>query len=459
MAMAVWRVLCVCAGLLAVGNAALCEPAGKPAKKPAANPAPKTAEKEDIGSFVADGAKVVYKDIRPSYAKALITVAAEARRVYSRKYGFDMPESVSLLMRKDPRGSTSLWTDGESTMTLTVQSGTKLLPPLLSGVFNIYGMCHELGHMAMYRKVSHIGIPYGVAEAWAHYAGSVVVDEVYRKRGDKLYPVPYNYAEIEGVARLKRSCAQPGCQSAVDTAARAFYSAHERFGAAKVMGAMKTALDARPKGTDLMPRFLDELVRLTGDESARELFPEETTVPNVRWEVEEREITDKTFEGLETEERDGAVTLSYDDGESDGSLSDCGAGYAVIYKAPEGKWTLHAISFFGQRFGGPEPPNEDFSIYICDKDFAVIREVRKPYGTFGRGNPRWYRIDFEAVPVPGIFYVCVYFNANTYRGVYAHKDSNVEKTHSFFAIPYTFVGDVDTKFDWMIRAHLTPDGG
>lgn len=35
-------------------------------------------EKEDIGTIDVEGARVVYRDIRPSYAKALITVAAEA---------------------------------------------------------------------------------------------------------------------------------------------------------------------------------------------------------------------------------------------------------------------------------------------------------------------------------------------------------------------------------------------
>lgn len=452
-----WLGVLMLAGAACWAVPAKSEPAAsKP--KPRYGPMPKLSDKEDIGVIEIVGAKVVYKDIRPVYAEALIKVAAEARRVYSQKYGFDMPDSVSLMMEKKPKGSTSLWTDGESTMTLTVQSDTKLLPPMLSGVFNIYGMCHELGHMAMYRKVSHMGLPYGVAEAWAHYAGSVVVDEVYRKYGEKLYPVPYNYSEAEGTARMKAQASAPA-ESAFDKAAKAFCAAHERFGAGRVMGAMRVALDARPAGKDLMPRFVDELVKSTRDESARGLFPEEVTVPKVHWEVKEREVTEKTFEGLKAEEKDGALTLSYDEGESDGFLSDCGSGFAVIYKAPEGKWAMSGVSFFGRRFGSPEPPNEDFSLFICDRDFSVIKEIKKPYGTFDREAPRWYRMDFDPVAVPEVFYVCAYFNANTYKGVYAHKDKDVKRSHSFFAIPYSFVGDVGEEFDWMIRVHLVRAGG
>ncbi len=448
-------------GLVALCIAVCCEGAfaakpTKPAPRPAAKqakPAPKPPEKEDIGSFDVDGARVVFTDVRPSYAKALVTVAGEARRIYSRKYGFDMPDSVSLMIRKRKDQKPSLWTDGESTMTLTINSGVGLLPPLLSGTYNIYGMCHELGHMAMYRKVEHVGLPSGVAEGWAHYAGSVVVDEVFRKYGEQLYPVPYNYAAVEGTARLKEQASQPA-RDDVMKASQAFHAAHERYGADKVMGAMKTALDSRPAGKDLMPRFVDELVKATGDKGARKLFPDDVVIAKLKWEVKDREITEKTFGGLRSAEEDGGITLSYDDGKSDGMLSDCGSGFAVVFKAPAGSWAVDQVRVFGSRFGTPEPPKEDFSVYICDKDFGVIREIAKPYGTFERGDAKWYTISFDPVSVPEVFYVALYFRANTYKGVYMNKDKDVERSHSYFALPYTFIGDVDEKFDWMVRAHL-----
>lgn len=50
-------------------------------------------------------------------------------------------------------------------------------------------------------------MPDGVAEAWAHYIGSIVLDRVYEKRGETLWPEPYDY-RADGTLRLRKEIAE-----------------------------------------------------------------------------------------------------------------------------------------------------------------------------------------------------------------------------------------------------------
>ncbi|MGC9318036.1 MAG: hypothetical protein ACP5KN_08375 [Armatimonadota bacterium] len=57
--------------------------------------------------------------------------------------------------------------------------------------------------------------------------------------------------------------------------------------------------------------------------------------------------------------------------------------------------------------------------------------------------------------VPRRFYVCIDFDATYTRGVYVFQNHDVERSHSFFALPYSGIMNVKGQFDWMIRAHLS----
>lgn len=404
------------------------------------------------------GATVEFSGVKAEYAKAILTLAAEARRIYADQFHFSMPAVIHVKIGKNPDGRTQLWTDGEDHMFLAVTSNADLAPPMQSGVFNIYGVCHELGHIALYRNINLLGLPDGIGEGWAHYAGSVVVDEAYKKLGKGLWPDKYDYSEVEGLARLASSAKDSSASKDPTTkAALVFYNAHKRYGGNKVMAAMIDAEQGKPYGKDLMKRFADALVKLTGDESARALVPDEYLTPKVDWKVAERQITDKTVEGMEQVKDDTGVLLKYDDGSSESMRSTAGAGHAVVFKAPTGAWTLDYVQIYASRYGEPEPPKEDFHIFICDKDFDVLKDVARPYGTFENSDgPKWYKISFEPVPVSGGFYVCFFFNPTATKGVYVYYDKDVKISHSRTALPWSFVYDIadKDKYDWMIRAHL-----
>jgi hypothetical protein len=129
-----------------------------------------------------------------------------AREVYV-ELGFNMPEKVNLSITCGDGVSANLFNDGQNQLFLSIPSLDTLAPPAKSGVFNLYGMCHELGHIAMYRTLKNKDWMTGAAaEGWAHYIGSVVVDRVFAAEGESLRPVPYDYRQ-DGTARLEKQVA------------------------------------------------------------------------------------------------------------------------------------------------------------------------------------------------------------------------------------------------------------
>jgi hypothetical protein len=129
----------------------------------------------------------------------------------------------------------------------------------------------------------------------------------------------------------------------------------------------------------------------------------------------------------------------------------------VFFFDSAGNWAVDSVSFYGSRYGDPnQVPKDEFSIYICNKDFNIIKEIKEPYTKLDIEKERWHQFDFEPVKVSDGFYVCVYFAPTQYKGFYMHYDTNVKKSHSKKALPLTFVSDIkkDKQFDWMIRTHL-----
>ena len=415
-------------------------------------PAPKES---DFKTIQSKHAVVEYAWVDPKWAKAILKIAETSRDIYANELHADMPDVVTVRIERVSGGRTNLWTDGESTMFLTIKSEADLAPPQESGVWNIYGISHELGHIAMYRRARMLGFPKGVAEGWAHYAGSAVTDEVYKKLGKNVWPVKYDYSE-DGLKRLEKTASDPeALKDPVTKAAAAFYQAQQKYGLADVFASVNEALAGKPYGKDVMPLFIDALVKRSGDEKASQMFSEDLIVPKVEWKVASREINDQTTEGLIQEPDAGGITLKYDKDKSDGQRSTAGSGHAIMFKTPAGKWAVDGVSMFGSRYGEEIPPKDNFSIFILDGDFNVIKEVQEPYAKLERGDNKWYRFDFDPVSVPEGFYVCIYFDATYTKGFYMNYERK-PKFHSKSALPWSFVYDVgdDGIFDWMIRAHL-----
>lgn len=153
---------------------------------------------------------------------------------------------------------------------------------------------------------------------------------------------------------------------------------------------------------------------------------------------------------------EGEVVLKYDDGTMEGKRSSTGGGHAVLFDRPEGgPWYLHAVEFFGARYGSRSAPDEDFLVYVTDAALKNYCKIGRPYGLAERGKEYWVRVDMPFVEVPDQFHVCLVFNPTRTKGVYVGMDKNGKEARSRSAVPDVHSKPLDATTNWMIRAHLT----
>ena len=154
--------------------------------------------------------------------------------------------------------------------------------------------------------------------------------------------------------------------------------------------------------------------------------------------------------------------IAIDDGASAGKKSIAGSGHAVVLEPPTatakpgasapGPLALTAVKIFGSRYGTPQPPEEDFSLWLCDADGKAIKEFKFPYKTFLRGDPKWVTLKLpEPADLPaGTFILCVGFNPQQTKGVYVHYDKSADGDNRT-GLPGQ-LNDAFGQGDWMIRA-------
>jgi len=153
---------------------------------------------------------------------------------------------------------------------------------------------------------------------------------------------------------------------------------------------------------------------------------------------------------------DNATEIAIDDGASAGKKSIAGSGHAVVLDTPAGGGSLTAVKIFGSRYGTPQPPAEDFSVWLCDADGKSIKEFKFPYKVFLRGDPKWVTLKLPepaALPREGKFILCVGFNPQQTKGVYVHFDKHADGDNRT-GLPGS-LNEAFTQGDWMIRAVVT----
>src|SRR5262245_34430002 len=136
---------------------------------------------------------IEYEGIDDRQGESIASTLSAAYDVYVNEFKFDMPDTVRCTV-KTGQADASCFTDGNDRVTLLLKTKDQLRPPAQGNPFNLYAMCHELGHMGMYRLLKDRDwLTTAAAEGWAHYAGSVVVDRVYEAKGKDLWWEPYDY--------------------------------------------------------------------------------------------------------------------------------------------------------------------------------------------------------------------------------------------------------------------------
>lgn len=402
------------------------------------------------GTAAAPHVQVTYDGIDAKYAEAIAQTISAAWTVYVEEFGFDMPQTVVCAATCAPGAPTRLFNDGKDHLTLTIPTQDKLLKPATSGVFNLYGICHELGHIAMYRILKDRDWMSSAAlGGFAHYAGSVVTDRVYAAKGQSLWPDPYDYRE-DGAARLNQQLASAK-PDAITKAAGQWLKLESIVGQKafpKLFAAWQAANIAPTKPNDAvllaLIKFDDAKVAPLADwwKSASPAF------------IEKREASAVGAETIAPGRLTGKPTkIALDDDSADDKRSIAGGGHARTFEAPDEKdWYIVAVWVHGGRYGLPRAPDTQFDISLCEPDLKAISTWKKPYASFNRGDSNWVRFDVPPTRVPRKFSVCLNFRPTATNGIYVSMD-NSTKGASVIGTPGK-PGNPLKNGDWMIRVEL-----
>jgi len=153
---------------------------------------------------------------------------------------------------------------------------------------------------------------------------------------------------------------------------------------------------------------------------------------------------------------EGTVCVAHVDNTAEGKQSFADTGFGVRFTRPDGAARLVAIQLFCGRYGHPQPPQEDFHIYLLDGDWKLIKEWTCPYARIARGEQRWYTFGVVPTDVPREFGIGLCFNARQTKGIYVGVDTDVTTSHSYTGKPESGYQPVEPKHDWMVRGFLTP---
>ncbi len=398
--------------------------------------------------YRTDNVKVTYERINDQYIVA-IAKTAEAARSIAVKAGFNLPETIYIEAILKPRGRARLFTDGKDYMSLTVTDVVDLAGPEESGIFHIYGICHEVGHLAMYRVIrDHSWMTTAAAEGWAHYMGSKIVDEVHALHGNELWPDKHKYLG-HGTARLKKQLASKK-PSDIAKGAGLWMQLSEIISDSNVPKVFeawaKTKIDPADPGSALRKALL-------------QIKPEDKRLSDFWNRAEPVLIRKRPRSGFalrQAELKDLAkvpVNLEHDDSKQSGKSSIAGGGHIVRFSVPGHGWYLTNIRIYGQRYGYPRPPQEDFKAWLCDKDFKAIAEFAFPYSTFrSTKQAKWANLKIKPTNVPSEFIICVGFNPTNTRGVFLGYDAE-GSGNSFTGLPGK-PGRSFSKGDWLIKIRV-----
>lgn len=393
-------------------------------------------------------ASIVYEGVDGKVATAIAKTVEAAWAVANEDFAFDLPERIYVDIRMDPKGGRRLFNDGKDRLFLAVDEARAFDRPSKSGTFHLYGICHEIGHLAMYRPISdHSWLTSDAAEGWAHYIGSRMVDGVYRKRGPELWPDAYDYRE-DGTARLERQLKadRPSAMTRAASHWKQFGELVGDHGMSRVFVEWgKATIDPTNPGTALRKALLAAVPpeKKKAAEAWWKEFEPTFVIRQKRSGVVARTIKPGALSGR-------PLLLSQDDGQPAGKKSMAGSGHAVRFNAPGTDWYLTEVRLHGARYGTVMAPREDLHVWLCDDAFNVIADFKQPYSKFERGEPSWVTLKVKPMRVPATFFVCVGFNPTATKGVYVSRDGNAGGA-SFFGLP----GKQPVAFeegDWLIRA-------
>jgi len=205
---------------------------------------------------------VYSRNIPEPYVVSVRNILSAARRCLAVSFGLPTPGHLEVIMIKNGKSSPRLGTNGKDSIFLVVSKTRDLKAPKKSGIHHVYGLCHELAHIAMYRRIRNVySLPPGWGEGWAHYAASTaLVPYVWKRLGEDAWPDPYPYVKTEGKQRFLGQISRAGSLSdhTLEAAAK-LYMIESKKGR-KQIGHMLWRSEARGLTGDSLVLLLEKML-------------------------------------------------------------------------------------------------------------------------------------------------------------------------------------------------------
>ncbi len=391
--------------------------------------------------------KLSGQGVPADYQSAIAKTIEAARQICAERYGFDMPETIHVALNADPMGSVRLFNDGADRFSLSVKTDRDLKQPKQSGTFHIYGFCHETAHLAMYRPIKDHGwLTTAGAEGWAHWLGSSLVDGVYEKEGEKLWPDQYDYG-ADGTKRLTT-------QLSASTSSNVVQGAKLWGDLAGIIGEMAFPEVFRAWGrvevNPANPReSLEPALAQFGDAAHLKAWWDQAA-PVLLLTREKSQFPLAYADRVDL--ANPPQELALDDGKGANKKSLAGGSHGVRFSVPDNSWYITSVSIFGSRYGAAQAPKEDFEIHLCDEQNNRITSYKFPYSKFARGDEKWVKFPVRPTNLPPKFIVNAAFNPTGTKGVYVSFDGESSGS-SVTGLPGRPASDF-TQGDWLIRVEV-----
>lgn len=140
------------------------------------------------------GVQVTYSGISETWARRMGRVLAEARVHALREFRFDMPNTIRLTITVDSNRQYTLYNDTRDQLTYRLHSTGDLAGFEVGHWYFIYGLCHEVAHLAMARAFTgptpNTWLNWEGQEAWARYIGERLADLSYTRCVSEFWPGP-----------------------------------------------------------------------------------------------------------------------------------------------------------------------------------------------------------------------------------------------------------------------------
>jgi len=144
---------------------------------------------------------VHYEDYTEKYAKASINIL-NIVKVNAIKLGFNFPKQIEFnIVKADRNRLSARRIENNNLITWEFKSLNDFLAPERSGYNNVYGLCHEIGHLCMFNILNGncTWMTDNCSEGWANYFGSLMIENVYKNLGVKAWPDQHDYYKSRGI--------------------------------------------------------------------------------------------------------------------------------------------------------------------------------------------------------------------------------------------------------------------